>query len=92
MKIKIYINWDDGIVLTEKGFDEWKNYQVKNIVQDEFERNGRASDFFCDKNINVANILFMNMEEIEKLRGEFYQYLKENAIQGDDFSVIELDV
>ncbi len=92
MKVTIYVDWDDGRIFTEKEYDDWKNQQVKNIIQDLDERNGRASDFFCDKSIDVANILFMNVEEIEKLRGEYYQYLRENAIQDDYFSKIELDV
>lgn len=95
MKIKIYVNWDEGEILTEKEFDDFKKDKVADILADEFNRAEYINDYLCNvKGYDYADLLFMDEEERKLITDCAVEYLAECVGEELDreFKEIELEV
>ena len=95
MKIKIYVNWDEGEILTEKEFDDFKNNKVADILGDEYDRADYINDYLRDvKCYDYADLLFMEEEDRREVEDLATEYLAECVGEELDreFKEIELEV
>ena len=95
MKIKIYVNWDEGEILTEKEYSDFKKDKVADILGDEFDRAEYINDYLRDvKDYDYADLLFMEEEERKLVTDCAVEYLAECVGEeiDKDFKEIELEV
>lgn len=95
MKIKIYVNWDEGEILTEKEFDVFKKDKVADILGDEYNRAEYINDYLRDeKGYDYADLLFMDEEDRREVEDLAIKYLAECVGEELDkeFKEIELEV
>ena len=95
MKVKIYVNWDEGEILSAKEFGDFKNDKVADILGDEFDRADYINEYLCDvKNYDCADLLFMEEEERKLIEDCAVEYLAECVGKELDreFKEIELEV
>jgi hypothetical protein len=95
MKIKIYVNWDEGEILTEKEFDDFKKDKVADILNDEFDRDDYINDYLSNvKGYDYADLLFMNEEDRREVEDLATKYLAECVGEEleREFKEIELEV
>ena len=95
MKIKIYVNWDEGEILTAKEFDDFKRDKVADILNDEYDRSEYINGYFkYEKSCDCADLLFMSEEDRRKVRDLATKYLAECVGEELDaeFKEIELEV
>ena len=95
MKIKIYVNWDEGEILSAKEYEDFKKDRVADRLADEFDRAEYINDYLRDvKDYDYADLLFMDEEDRRKVMDLATKYLAECV--GDEldreFKEIELDV
>lgn len=95
MKIKIYVDWDGGEILSKKEFDDFKTDKVADILNDEFDRAEYINDYLCNvKGYDYADLLFMDEEERREVEDLATKYLAECVGEELDkeFKEIELEV
>ena len=95
MKIKIYVNWDEGEILTAKEFDDVKKDKVADVLCDEFDRAEYINDYLRDvKGYDYADLLFMDEEDRREVEDLATKYLAECVGEELDreFKEIELEV
>lgn len=95
MKIKIYVNWDEGEILTAKEFDDFKRDKVADVLNDEYDRAEYIDDYFkYEKSYDYADLLFMSEEDRRELMDLATEYLAERVSDelGREFKEIELEV
>lgn len=95
MKIKIYVNWDEGEILTEKEFDNFKKNKVADILSDEFDRADYINVYLRDvKGYDYADLLFMDEEDRREVEDLATKYLAECVGEelGKEFKEIKLEV
>jgi hypothetical protein len=78
MIIKIYVNWEEGEILTEKEFDDFKKNKVADILGDEFDRAEYINDYLHEvKGYDYADLLFMDEEDRRGVEDSATKYLAE---------------
>lgn len=95
MKIKIYVNWDECEILTEKEFDNFKKDKVAFTLNDEFDRAEYINDYLCNvKGYDYADLLFMDEEDRREVEDSACKYLSECIGEELDkeYKEIELEV
>ena len=95
MKIKIYVNWDEDEILTEKEFDNFKKNKVADILGDEYDRADYINDYLRNvKGYDHADLLFMDEEDRREVEDLATKYLAECVGEelDKDFKEIELEV
>lgn len=95
MKIKIYVNWDEGEILSAKEFDDFKKNKVADILGDEYDRAEYINDYLkYDKGFDLADLLFMDEEDRREVEDLATKYLAERVGEelDKDFKEIELEV
>ena len=95
MKIKIYVNWDEGEILTAKEFDDFKKNKVADILCDEFDRAEYINYYLRDiKGYDYADLLFMEEEERKLIMDCASEYVAERVGEelDEEFKEIELEV
>jgi hypothetical protein len=95
MKIKIYVNWDEGEILTEKEFDDFKKDKIADILADDFSRADYINDYLRDvKGYDYADLLFMDEEDRREVEDLATKYLAECVGEEleREFKEIELEV
>lgn len=95
MKIKIYVNWDEGEILTEKEFNVFKKDKVADILNDEYDRAEYINNYLRDvKGYDYADLLFMEEEDRKLITDYATEYLAECVGQelDQEFKEIELEV
>ena len=95
MTIKIYVNWDEGEILTAKEFDDFKKNKVADILCDEFDRAEYINDYLCNiQGYDYADLLFMDEEGRREVEDLATEYLAECVGEELDreFKEIELEV
>ena len=95
MKVKIYVNWDEGEILTEKEFDNFKKNKVADILCDEYDRADYINDYLRNvKGYDHADLLFMDEEDRREVEDLATKYLAECVGEelDKDFKEIELEV
>lgn len=74
MMVKLYVNWDSGIILNER--------QVEETVENEYYANATSYDSFSEwlsENYSPASLFDMNKDEKETIRADFMKEMKETA-------------
>lgn len=95
MKIKVYVSWDEGEILSAKEFDDFKKDKVADILCDEFDRADYINDYLRDvKGYDYADLLFMDEEDRRGVQDLATEYLAERVGEELDkeFKEIELEV
>lgn len=95
MKIKIYVNWDEGEILSAKEFDDFKKNKAADILGDEYDRADYINDYLRDvKGYDYADLLFMEEEDRREVEDLATKYLAECVGEELDreFKEIELEV
>ena len=95
MIIKIYVNWDEGEILTEKEFDIFKKNKVADTLGDEYDRADYINDYLRNvKGYDHADLLFMDEEDRREVEDLATKYLAERVGEelDKDFKEIELEV
>ena len=95
MKIKIYVNWDEGEILTEKEYGDVKKDKVADILNDEFDRAEYINDYLSNvKGYDYADLLFIDEEDRREVEDLATKYLAECVGEELDglFKEIELEV
>ena len=95
MIIKVYVNWDEGEILTEKEFSDFKHNKVADILADEYDRADYINDYLCNvKGYDYADLLFMDEEDRREVEDLATKYLAECVGEEleREFKEIELDV
>ena len=95
MKIKVYVNWEEGEILSEKEFNDFKKDKVADILGDEFDRAEYINDYLRDiKGYDYADLLFMDEEDRREIEDLATKYLAECVGEelGEEFKEIELEV
>lgn len=95
MKIKIYVNWGEGEILSAKELDDFKNDKVADILSNEFDRADYINEYLRDvKGYDYADLLFMEEEERKLIEDCATEYLAEQVGEELDkeFKEIELEV
>ena len=95
MKIKVYVDWNNKEILSEKDYKEFKNRKVNEMADTYFEDKYSLEEFLSD-NYNYADIFNMTNEEKEEAKAKWKAQCKDNAEEnfGDeyDYDKIELEV
>ena len=95
MKIKIYVNWEEGEILTAKEYEDCKKDKVADILADEFDRADYINEYLCDvKGYDYADLLFMDETDRREVEDLATKYLAERVGEelDKDFKEIELEV
>ena len=95
MKIKIYVNWDEGVILSAKEFDDFKKDKVAYTLGDKFDRYDYINEYLHDvKHYSCADLLFMEEEDRREVEDLAAKYLAECIGEelNKDFKEIELEV
>ena len=95
MKIKIYVNWDEGEILSETEFEDFKNNKVADILCNEFDRADYINEYLRDvKGYDYADLLFIEEEERREIEDFATEYLAECVGKelNEAFKEIELEV
>lgn len=95
MKIKIYVSWEEGEILTAKEFDDFKKNKVADILCDEFDRAEYINDYLCDvKGYDYTDLLYMGEEDRREVMDLASIYVAEcvNEELNKEFKEIELEV
>lgn len=95
MKIKIYVNWEEGEILTAKEFDDFKKDKVADILCDEYDRAEYINDYLRDvKGYDYTDLLFMDEEGRREIMDLASMYVAECVGEELDkeFQEIELEV
>lgn len=95
MKIKVYVDWDEGEILTAREFEDFKSDRVADILNDEYECAEYINDYFkYEKSCDYADLLFMSEEGRRELMDLATEYVAERV--GDElsrvFKEVELEV
>ena len=78
MTIKIYVNWDEGEILTEKEFNDFKKDKVADVLGDDYERAYYINDYLRDiKGYDYSDLLFMDEEDRREVEDLAVKYLAE---------------
>ena len=95
MKIKIYVNWDEGEILTAKEYEDVKKDKVADILSDEYDRAEYINDYLGNvKGYDYADLLFIDEEDRREIEDLATKYLAECVYEELDraFKEIELEV
>lgn len=95
MKIKVYVNWEEGEILSAKEFDDFKHDKVADILGDEYDRAEYINDYLkYVRGFEHADLLFMSEEDRREVEDLATKYLAERVDEevGRDFKEIELEV
>ena len=78
MTIKIYVNWDEGEILTEKEFNDFKKDKVADVLGDDYERAYYINDYLRDiKGYDYSDLLFMDEKDRREVEDLAVKYLAE---------------
>lgn len=95
MKIKIYVSWDEGEILSAKEFEDFKKDKVADVLGDEYGRADYINDYLrYIKDYDRADLLFMDEEDRREVKDLATKYLAECVGEKLDkkFKEIELEV
>lgn len=95
MKIKVYVNWDEGEILSAKEFDDFKKDKVADVLCDEFDRADYINEYLCDiKGYDCADLLFMDEGDRKEIEDLATKYVAECVGEelNKEFKEIELEV
>ena len=95
MKIKIYVNWNEGEILTEREFDIFRQDKIADILNDECDRAEYVNDYLRHaKGYDYADLLFMDEEDRREVEDLATKYLAECVGEelDKDFKEIELEI
>ena len=95
MKIKIYVNWGEGEILTTKEYEDFKKNKVADILGDEYDRADYINEYLSDiKGYDYADLLFMDEVDRREVEDLATKYLAECVGEevDRDFKEIELEV
>ena len=74
MKVKLYVNWDDGEILSEKQMESRLRERASDIFKDEDE----FSEWLHDE-YTISDIFNMNEEEKDQVRQKWGEACLESA-------------
>ena len=95
MKIKIYVNWNEGEILTEREFDIFRQDKIADILNDECDRAEYVNDYLRHaKGYDYADLLYMETEERRLVMDCVSKYVAECVSMElrAEFKEIELEV
>lgn len=89
MKVKVYVSWNDQVLLNEAEYAEWVNDAAK-----EMEEEGDALADFLDDNYSSVEIFDFNEEDKARVWEEFREKCKKMAEEdlGCAFEMIEKEI
>lgn len=96
MKIKVYVDWKNQEILSEKDYNEFKDRKVNEIADNYFEDKYEFNEFLTDNDYDYADIFNMTDKEKEEVKEKWKAQCKDSAEEafGDeyDYDEIELEV
>ena len=96
MKIKVYVDWRNEEILSEKDYKEFKERKVKEMADDYFEDDYALDGFLDNGDYTYVGIFQMTDEEKEKVKEKWRAQCKadaeENFAEEYDYEVIEMEV
>ena len=90
MMVKLYVNWENGIILNEK--------QVQETVNDEYYNSATSYDSFdqwLSENYSYARVFDMAEDEKKVIRAKFMEEMKETAWQNfiaDGYEKVSVEI
>ena len=90
MMVKLYVNWENGIILNEK--------QVQETVNDEYYNSATSYDSFdqwLSENYSHARVFDMSENEKKVIRAKFMEEMKETAWQNfiaDGYEKVSVEI
>ena len=89
MKVKVYVNWNDQVLLTEAGYAEWAKETAEEMEEEE-----DAFEDFLNEHYYCAEIFYFSEEEKARVREEFREKCKKMAEEdlGNTFEMIEKEI
>ena len=90
MMVKLYVNWENGIILNEK--------QVQETVNDEYYSSAISYDSFdqwLSENYSHARVFDMDEDEKKVIRAKFMEEMKETAWQNfiaDGYEEVSVEI
>ena len=95
MVIKVYVNWEDGIVLSAKEFEDVKKDKVADILNSEYDRANYINEYLhVVKGYDYADLLYMEEEDRREIGDLATKYIAE-CVDKEleiDFQEFELEV
>lgn len=87
MKVKVYVNWDDGEILNKENYDK----MLKGAVVEMMEN---RNEFSCwlDDNYDIAEIWEATDADRLKIRNDWEEYCKEEARRNFDYDEREIEI
>lgn len=76
MKVKVYVNWEDQRVLSEKQFNEMISETIKDKFNDDYELNHYLE---WENPHTYSEIFFLTATEKEELYKKFKNYCEEQV-------------
>ena len=90
MMVKLYVNWENGIILNEK--------QVQETVNNEYYNSATSYDSFdqwLSENYSYARVFDMTEDEKKVIRAKFMEEMKETAWQNfiaDGYEKVSVEI
>ena len=77
MKVKIYVNWEAGVIVKEEELAEVKDTMAAEILDNPYDRKEKAAEFLCNRYIYAEDLFCMDESERKQLMEEFINYIVE---------------
>lgn len=90
MMVKLYVNWENGIILNEK--------QAQETINDEYYNSATSYDSFdqwLSENYSHARVFDMTEDEKKVIRAKFMEEMKETAWQtfiADGYEKVSVEI
>lgn len=87
MKIKVYVDWDDNRILSQKQHLEEQSNDVKDLFEDD-----NLFEDFLFQNYSSTELYKMDDETKEEIRQDFLDYCQDKVEIDDVFDEVTLEI
>ena len=89
MKVTVFVNWCENVILTEKDFEKEVEYETLERFED--------SEFFdewLDRNFDSSEVFYFTESEKEEERARFKEYCRADAeaVLLKEYETVELEI
>ncbi len=91
MKITVYVSWDDESIISEKEYQEYRNKEICEAINDDDVYEEWLSDYLCG---NYSHMEVWNLTDKDRLeiRKEYERTVNSNFDEDSDYVRVELEI
>ena len=91
MKIIVYVNWDDESIISEREYQEYRNKEIQEMLDDCYSYEEWLSDYLCG-NYTCMEIWNMTNRDRLEIRKKYEQTVNSDFDEDSDYVRVELEI